>query len=70
MFPNFGKAFIEAICQYYHLQKLDDAKLESELQRVVGIVLNNQLPQELSILNKKANTVRELYVRLVDTAND
>ena len=62
MFPNYGKAFLEAVCQYYHLQSVQDSELQSELQRVVGIVLNNQLPRDLAILNKNAKTMRELYV--------
>ena len=62
MFPNYGKAFLEAVCQYYHLQTVQDSELQSELQRVVGIVLNNQLPRDLAILNKNAKTMRDLYV--------
>lgn len=62
MFPNYGISFLEAVCQYYHLQSVQDSELQSELQRVVGILLNNQLPRDLAILNKNAKTMRELYV--------
>ena len=61
MFPSFGKAYIEAICNYYHLQK-KSTNVESELQRVVGIILNHQLPHELLNMNQSAQTLRELYV--------
>ncbi len=60
MFPNFGKAYIEAIIQYYQLQKQGD--IEGELQKVVSIILNNQLPRELLNMNKSAKTIHELYV--------
>lgn len=61
MFPNFGKAYIEAICQYYNLTK-EKQNIENELQRIVGIILNNQLPRELLNMNQSAQTLRELYV--------
>ena len=61
MFPNFGKAYIEAICQYYNLNA-NNSNIENELQRIVSIILNNQLPQELLNMNQAAQTLRELYV--------
>ena len=64
MFPNFGKAYIEAIIQYYQLQKQGD--IEGELQKVVSIILNNQLPRELLNMNKSAKTIHELYVYYID----
>ena len=58
MFPDYGRAFIETLCQYYHLQDGN----ESSLQNVVELLLNNDLPRDLAYLNKHARTLKELYV--------
>ena len=62
IFPEFGRAFIEALCQFYHLYEGDESTARRELQRVVDLVLNNELPRDLQYLNKCARTVNELYV--------
>lgn len=59
MFPNFGRAFLEAVAQYFHLERNTS---ESELQSVVDRLLANDLPRELSVLNRSARTMKELYV--------
>ena len=61
LFPHFGKAFIDALCQYYNLSNAK-TNVEAELQRVVTIIFNNQLPRELLNMNQSAQTLRELYV--------
>ena len=58
MFPDYGRAFIETLCQYYHLQDGN----ESSLQNVVELLLNNDLPRDLAYLNMHARTLKELYV--------
>lgn len=63
MFPAYGKAFIEAICQHFHLQDCNDSDWEPRLQHVTELILSNQLPRDLQYLNSSAKTVRELYVR-------
>lgn len=63
MFPAYGKAFIEAICQHFHLQDCEESDWEPRLQHVTELILSNQLPRELQYLNSSAKTVRELYVR-------
>ena len=62
MFPSYGKAYIEAICQYFKLQNADDSTIQSELEHVINLILGNQLPRELQYMNPSAKTVRELYV--------
>lgn len=59
MFPNFGRAFLEAVTQYFHLER--DTS-ESALQSVVDKLLAGDLPRELAVLNKAAKTMKELYV--------
>ena len=58
MFPNFGRAFLEAVAQYFHLER--DTS-ESALQSVVDKLLAGDLPRELAVLNKAAKTMKELY---------
>lgn len=41
MFPNFGRAFLEAVAQYFHLER--DTS-ESALQSVVDKLLAGDLP--------------------------
>ena len=59
MFPNYGRALLEAVAQFFHL---DRNTAESALQSVVDKLLANDLPRELSILNRGARTMKDLYV--------